>query len=157
LVALSLALNGSVRERVEALYNILIDDDEDQNEIESEGIQGQIEATIVDYQQKFDSTRGRVIEEKDVVQMVGFLQKTCQLVPDAQIIASDTKYPVQEYIVGSPVQLTIHGKEMKKEELSEDALGDGERGWSCDDFHHLLRSKSICAWGECYVKRKGLA
>mmetsp|Transcript_17830 Transcript_17830/g.26562 ORF Transcript_17830/g.26562 Transcript_17830/m.26562 type:complete len:395 (+) Transcript_17830:117-1301(+) len=157
LVALSLALSGSVRERVEALYSILIDDDdEDQDKVESGGFQGQVEAAIVDYQRKYDSTHGRVIEEKDVVQMVGFLQKTCQLVPDAQIIESDTKYPAQEYIVGSPDQLTFHGKELKKEELSQDALEGGERGWSCDDFHLLLRSKSICAWGECYVKRKGL-
>ena len=88
--------------------------------------------------------------------MVGHLQKTCQLVPDAQIIESDTKYPAQEYLVGTPEQLLIHAKEMKKDELSTDALEDNENGWSCDDFHHILRSRAVCAWGECYVKTKGL-
>jgi len=72
------------------------------------------------------------------------------------MIESDTKYPFQEYIVGSPAELTAHGKVLKKEDISEEALEGEKKGWSCDDFHHLLKSKSVCAWGECYVKKKSL-
>lgn len=131
LVALSLATKSSVRERVEMLYDIILDD-------------------------HIDTGKKEVVHQSDVSKMVGHLQKTCQLVPDAQIIESDTKYPAQEYLVGTPEQLLIHAKEMKKDELSTDALEDNENGWSCDDFHHILRSRAVCAWGECYVKTKGL-
>lgn len=151
LVALSLAMNGSVRERVEALYDILVEDEEIQD-------QNGIEVAEIDHLSRNDddSMNGQIVEEKDIVKMVDYLQKTCQLVPDGQIIESDTKYPIQEYIVGSPAELMTHGKTLKKDDLSEDALEGGKKGWSCDDFHHLLKSKSICAWGECYVKKKSL-
>jgi len=149
LVALSLAMNGSVRERVEALYDILVEDDEIQGQNGSEGDE-------TDFPNRNDSMNGSIVKEKDIVKMVDYLQKTCQLVPDGQMIESDTKYPFQEYIVGSPAELTAHGKVLKKEDISEEALEGGEKGWSCDDFHHLLKSKSVCAWGECYVKKKSL-
>jgi hypothetical protein len=139
LVVLSLALNSTVRERVEVLYDILgthgsfYDDDDDGND------------AVVDEHSN--------VQEKDVIKMVGYLQKTCQLPPDAQIVESKTKFPVQEYLVGSPRELVILGKESKKEELMS---SNTDRGWSCDDVHHLLRSRNVCAWGECYVKTKSL-
>ena len=97
--------------------------------------------------------------ETDVIKMIDFLQQTCQLVPETQILESETKYPVQEYKVGSPSELMAVGKISKMEQLSDDALKEGastERKLNCDDFHHLLRSKGVCAWGECYVRKKGL-
>lgn len=152
LVVLTLAMNSTVRERVQVLYDILATDSHnDSNDI------------IVDDQDEHMTDKIHV-EENDVVKMVGYLQKTCQLVPDAQIVESKTKFPVQEYLVGSPRELVILGKMSKKEELSPNAVLDGnegrrygqEEGWSCDDFHHLLRSRHVCAWGECYVKTKSL-
>ncbi len=138
LVVLSLAINGSPRERIEILYDILKKDKTWSEEGES------------------DSTSPG-ISEKDVVDMVGYLQKSSQLVPDAQIIESTKKYPIQEYVVASPLEMVVMGKATRKEFLSDDALReDGEGKWSCDDFHHLLRSRSVCAWGECYVKKKSL-
>ena len=139
LVALTLSMKGTIRDRVEILYSLLQDGAESQqNDMGGE------------------ETKPPAVKEKDVVRMVGYLQKTCQLVPDAQIVESEVKYPIQEYKVGSPFELVHIGKEMKKEELSADALAGGEMEWTCDDFHHLLRSRSVCAWGECYVKKKGL-
>jgi hypothetical protein len=89
--------------------------------------------------------------------MVGNLQKTCQLVPDAQIVETTTKYPYQTHRIGTPQELVGMGQIMKKEELSEKACAPKEDSfWSCQDFHHLLRSKSVCAWGECYVKTRSL-
>jgi hypothetical protein len=137
LVALSLTMKSSVRDRVEVLYEILQD-----SEMEHNDMGGEMKAPAV--------------REKDVIKMVGYLQQTSQLVPDAQIVESDVKYPAQEYKVASPVELVHFGKEMKKDELSDDALAGGEMEWTCDDFHHLLRSRGVCAWGECYVKTKSL-
>ncbi len=138
LVCLSLTMNSSIRERVEMLYEIIGDSEKEKNDME-----GQMKSPSV--------------TERDVIKMIGYLQQTCQLVPDAQIVESDVKYPFQQYKVGSPFELLHLGKEMTKKELSDDALAGGENKWTCDDFHHLLRSRSVCAWGECYVKTKRLS
>lgn len=140
LAALSLAINGSTRERVELLFDVLKED-----------------SSWVDGGGEISST-SKGVKEDDIIAMVGYLQKTCQLTPDAQIIESSVKYPVQEYKVASPFEMVLMGKELKKDVLSDQSLGgDDVKGeWSCDDFHHLLRSRSVCAWGECYVKKKSL-
>eukprot|EP00558_Chaetoceros_sp_UNC1202_P005754 CAMPEP_0197247850 /NCGR_PEP_ID=MMETSP1429-20130617/32517_1 /TAXON_ID=49237 /ORGANISM="Chaetoceros sp., Strain UNC1202" /LENGTH=92 /DNA_ID=CAMNT_0042708881 /DNA_START=81 /DNA_END=356 /DNA_ORIENTATION=+ len=80
------------------------------------------------------STAKSGVSEKNIIKMIGYLQSTCQLVPESQIIESETKYPVQEYTVGSPMELTYLGKEMKKDELSNEAMGlaegtDGGKEW----------------------------
>eukprot|EP00557_Chaetoceros_sp_GSL56_P011558 CAMPEP_0176486796 /NCGR_PEP_ID=MMETSP0200_2-20121128/5765_1 /TAXON_ID=947934 /ORGANISM="Chaetoceros sp., Strain GSL56" /LENGTH=446 /DNA_ID=CAMNT_0017883533 /DNA_START=107 /DNA_END=1447 /DNA_ORIENTATION=+ len=148
LVVLSLAMNSTVRERVQVLYDILATDSSHDNA-----------DADADADADSDDNKVHVVKEKDIIKMIGYLQKTCQLVPDAQIVESKTKYPVQEYLVGSPRELVILGKASKKEELSQSVLlnnDEGGGGWSCDDFHHLLRSRHVCAWGECYVKTKSL-
>lgn len=140
LTALSLAMNGPIRDRVEILYDILKNGKNDNDDL------GGMSA----------DNKSPSVKENDVIQMVKYLQQTCQLVPDAQIVESDVKYPAQQYKIGSPLELVRIGKEMKKEEISSDVLASGDSEWTCDDLHHLLRSKSVCAWGECYVKKKGL-
>ena len=150
LVALCLCLHGNVRDRVEILFEIMRqkqstnDNSNCNNSIEND-------ATTTD-----ESVNA--VNKEYVIEMIGHLQKTCQLVPDAQIVESDTKYPVQKYKVGTPLELTDFGIEMKKDELTERALEKNIHvsKWSCDDFHHLLRSRAVCAWGECYVKKKSL-
>ncbi len=137
LVVLSLCLNSTVRDRVEILFEVM---ERQQN---SAVAQTNASATV---------------KKHNIIEMIGHLQKTNQLVPDAQIVESETRYPVQKYRVGSPVELTEQGTVMKKDELSEDAMKHDidQSEWTCDDFHHLLRSRAVCAWGECYVKKKGL-
>ncbi len=76
-----------------------------------------------------------------VEDLVGFLQDTCQLPPDTQIVPTETKYPAQEWERGTPDQLVPW---------------DGARNDAMDleAFSSILRSKSVCAWGECYHKKK---
>lgn len=143
LVVLSLALNSSIRDRVELLFQIMSRFSETNNAELRSDVEG----------------KDVVVTEKDIIKMIDLLQQTCQLVPDTQILESETKYPVQEYKVGSPSELVAIGKIAKMEKLSDSALKEGaatEKKWSCDEFHHLLRSKGVCAWGECYVKKKML-
>jgi hypothetical protein len=78
---------------------------------------------------------------QDVRDMVGYLQDTCQLVPDAQVVEAETKYPTQKYKRGTAQQL------IQWEGGSQDAM-------DVDAFAAILRSKSVCAWGECYNKKK---
>jgi hypothetical protein len=81
-----------------------------------------------------------VVTIDEVRRMVGYLQDTCQLVPEAQIIATDKKYPTQQYRCGTPHEI------VSWEGATDEVDVDG--------FAAILRSKSVCAWGECYHKKK---
>lgn len=76
-----------------------------------------------------------------VQELVGYLQDTCQLPPDTQIVPTETKYPAQQWQRGTPEQLVPW---------------DGSKNDPMDleSFSSILRSKSVCAWGECYHKKK---
>ena len=78
---------------------------------------------------------------QDVIEMVGYLQDTFQLTPDTQVIIADAKIPVQQYKVASPSEL-IAWEGPPNEQIDVQAFAD------------ILRSKSVCAWGECYFKKK---
>lgn len=84
--------------------------------------------------------QGNVAYE-DVEQLVGYLQDTCQLATDTQVIKAENYIPIQEYKRGSPSELIAW---------------DGNRDTVMDlqSFNEILRSKSVCAWGECYFKKK---
>lgn len=168
LVTLSLAMNGSIRDRVEILHQIML-----------LGIQGSDHVTGMSTNTTESSSKSShhssttsLVKEGDIIQMIDYLQQTSQLVPDAQIVEAEVKYPYQKYKIASPVELVHYGKLAKKEELNpevwdeasmrekNDSHGhdqhEGQSLWTCDDFHHLLRSRNVCAWGECYVKKRGL-
>jgi hypothetical protein len=90
-----------------------------------------------------------------VTELVGYLQDTCQLVPDAQVVATAHLYPLQQYDIASPVQLvdryrvlyTNNNKEPTRAAEDLDHM-DNEQLWD------MLTSNSICVWGECYKKKK---
>ena len=78
---------------------------------------------------------------QDVIEMVGYLQDTFQLTPDTQVIMAEAKIPVQQYKVASPSEL-VAWEGPPNEQIDIQAFAD------------ILRSKSVCAWGECYFKKK---
>lgn len=87
-------------------------------------------------------TKNGNVTIEDVRNMVGYLQDTCQLVPDSQVVESPTaKYPTQQYERGTPSQL------VQWEGSDQDVM-------DLDAFADIVRSKSVCAWGECYNKKK---
>jgi hypothetical protein len=144
LTALSLCLHSSVKDRVAILFELMqkYDSDNVNHDSENNDSEGNNHPRVkLEYVQK----------------MIGNLQKTCQLVPDAQIIETTTKYPYQTHRIGTPEELVGMGQVMKKDELSDKACSTKDDCyWNCQDFHHLLRSRSVCAWGECYVKTRSL-
>lgn len=114
-VALSLALNSSIPERIQILYQVL------------------------------KEKRERVTID-DVKQMVEYLQDTCQLVPDSQILpVPSKKYPLQQYEYAS-------AKELVDWKAGDDA--SSQEAIDMDAFAAILKTKSVCAWGLCYYRSK---
>lgn len=112
LTVISLALNAPVPDRIMALHEVLRVSCEEEN-----------------------------VTLKDARSMVGYLQDTCQLVPDSQVIPTKDKYPIQQ-----------HGRGKAGELFEWD--GPETETLDIDAFSSILRSRAVCAWGECYVKRK---
>jgi hypothetical protein len=138
---LSLALSSPPKDRIDALYAVL----------SSEHNNDQGEKTT-------PAAAGGGVTLSAVTELVGYLQDTCQLVPDAQVMATTHQYPLQQYDIASPVQLVDryrvqHHKNKDKEQTTTeedhlDNMVDKEQLWD------MLTSNSICVWGECYKKKK---
>lgn len=137
LTVLSLALSSSVTERIRALYNIL--------QAQSNRDQGE------EHQFGTDTTP---VAKKMVIELVGFLQETCQLVPDAQVVQSMKKYPLQEYMVGTPDMLVDRfGLTNNEESVSTTNVTTID----FETMSAILQSQSVCAWGSCYSRKKQTA
>ena len=134
LTALSLALNSTITDRVDALYNIMRNAQGDNaNE---------------------ESTSEQTVSIKQVEEMVQHLQRTCQLVPDAQIIPTNSDIPYQSYRVGNGAELTQRACEgLNILDRDGENSGSGSKAVYLKDFYAILKSRSVCAWGECYVKK----
>lgn len=115
----SMALSGSPEERIQTMYKVLND------------------TTAAD----------GALPNELVTELVSYLQDTCQLVPDAQVVATTTKYPVQQYAIAAPIELVDRYRAQSKLERSQ--LVSNE-----DELRDLLTSHSICAWGECYKLKR---
>lgn len=129
---LSLALNSTVSERVRILFDTL-----------KPRHDGKIDN---------DDEEGYEVSEESISKIIDYLQITCQLPPDAQILTSEVKYPVQEYKVGGSDELLAFAKkeisEKEKNMFSEKVT------FSCKDFEAILRTTYVCAWGECYGRKR---
>lgn len=113
LTLLTLALNSSVSDRIQILFEIMEREEEEEE----------------------------VLTFRQVRPMVGYLQETYQLVPDGQVIPTETKYPTQQYRRGGPEDL-VPWEGSERDPIDFDA------------FASILRTKSVCAWGECYERKK---
>ena len=124
LTALTLAMSGTPFERIQAIHSIFRSSPYNNSGIETPP----------------------AISIDQVVQLVGYLQDTCQLVSDAQVIMTTHKYPLQEYVVASPEQLVDR-------QQWDDGSSNGSKGANnitVDMLTEILSSRSVCAWGECY-------
>ena len=138
--ALSLALHSTVADRVRALFETMALERMDKSLEKS--LQQQEELLSVDADQ--------------VSQMVQHLQNTCQLVPEAQIVETNSKVPYQTYRVGTGVELTKRARGGFGGKKGSAGVTKDEGGpVTLDDFHAILKSRAVCAWGECYVKKRG--
>ena len=125
--ALSLSLNSTVSDRVRVLYESMLETPSQQN-----------------------------VSGEHVSKMIQYLQSTCQLVPEAQIVETNSKVPYQTFRVGTGDELTKRAREGHGgKKGSEGVTKEKEGPVSLEDFHAILKSRTVCAWGECYVKKTG--
>jgi len=145
--ALSLALHSSVTDRIQALYDTMLDDTNN-NDMTSSS------TNTTDEEESSTTT----VSGDKLIQMIQHLQNTCQLVPEAQIVETNSKVPYQTYRVGTGDELVKRAREGyggKKGSAGVTAESDGPV--TLEDFHAILKSRTVCAWGECYVKKTSRA
>lgn len=141
LTSLSLALNSSVADRIRVLYDSMLIGNEMMNS-EDEG-------------QSSNTTSSNNLASKEQVEdMIQNLQSTCQLVPDAQIVETNSKVPYQTFRVGTGSELTRRAREgYGGKKGSPGVTRDSDGAVTLEDFHAILKSRTVCAWGECYIKK----
>lgn len=86
-----------------------------------------------------------------------------RLPPGPQVLATDIKYPVQQYKRGTPNELMSLAKKDALglvevvEETSKDVTRSSRqqrRRYNVDEFNTLLCCNYVCAWGESYGPQK---
>lgn len=140
LASLSLALNSTVADRIRVLYEcmLLLDTDGGGEEPSTSS----------------SSNNKNLVSEVQVESMIQNLQSTCQLVADAQIVETNSKVPYQTFRVGTGKELIRRAREGyggKKGQPGVTREVDGPI--TMEDFHAILKSRTVCAWGECYIKK----
>jgi len=168
--ALIAGMNGSVTDRIRILHEVLVMEEQ----CIVRGQTQQQDGTTSDHILAANAVADAFDIDVDVVvvpfsrvrDMVGYLQETCQLPPDTQIVMTETKYPTQQYKRASPSELvpTVKVDDDKEKVTTTTTTTDDVGGENSNDNDHygvdvvefaaILRTKSVCAWGECYMKRK---
>ena len=118
------------------------------------------------------------LSEERLVALVDSLMRTCQ-VPVRVLTREYSQYPFNrydrstpEYVVGQSITQLVtkrkkdkalegHEMELKEEMGSVKALQTDEFHpvlstqpcWNLKDFTDILKTKALCAWGECYGNR----
>jgi archaellum component FlaG (FlaF/FlaG flagellin family) len=141
LAVLSLALSSEVKDRIRILYEIL-EQEPDRLSLPDQASFSSVSEETVDG----GSDDGRPASEspcvtiRQVQDMIDYLQSSCQLPADTQIVATDRKYPIQVWKRGN-------SKDLVPWEGSDRDVID------LRTFATIIRSKSVCAWGECYHRK----
>ncbi len=131
--AMASAMNGSVSDRIRILHEILVVEEEIQKQ------QQEQMGMISSKNSAGASAAADSVPLARVRDMVGYLQETCQLPPDTQIVPTDRKYPTQLWRRATPMDMV---PDTENETNDIDLV----------EFAAILRTKSVCAWGECYMK-----
>jgi hypothetical protein len=142
LASLSLALNSTVSDRIRVLYDAMLIGNEMSSS--SGGNKGE---------ESNNTTTNNVASTEQVEQMIQNLQSTCQLVPDSQIVETNSKVPYQTFRVGTGSELTRRAREgYGGKKGSPGVTKEVDGPVTLEDFHAILKSRTVCAWGECFIK-----
>jgi len=134
--ALVAAMDGPVSDRIRILHEIM----------RMEQGQKVVEEGEVRIASEENSARA-VVPLSSVRDAVGYLQETCQLPPDTQIVPTERKYPTQQWRRATPYDLV-------PEDIQSEMNNKNTDGVDLVEFAAILRTKSVCAWGECYMRLK---
>jgi len=136
LTVLSLCICEEPDRRIESLFKLCE---------EEEKSRGLAAAAAASDDEEKDS---RTIRRSTVNELVTYLQKSCQIPADVQVVETGVEYPLREYKIGRGADLVNEGVKLLWEEGSDlDNMNFGE-------FRQLLRSRGVCYCGECYKLRK---
>ncbi|KAL7462649.1 hypothetical protein ACHAXS_003026 [Conticribra weissflogii] len=134
LATLSLALHSTVSNRIRVLYDAMLLSSFNEVKCDKQLVSG-----------------------KEVSQMIQHLQNTCQLVADSQIVETNSKFPYQTFRVGTGAELTERARNgYGGKKGAQGVTKEREGPVSLEEFHAILKSRAVCAWGECYVKKTGV-
>jgi hypothetical protein len=148
LTTISLALSGTLEERMEALFYIMKHCPETRSEdlLDGEGF-STLKTTPGSDTRKADDA----VSEEDLVAMVGSLRDTCQLPPGPQVLKTSQKYPIQEYRRGTGEELFTRARD---DSLGASKDSSSKRLYTEQEVETILRSAFVCTWGECYTSKK---
>ena len=142
LASLSLALNSTVADRIRVLYECM-------RLLDTDGGGGEESNTT-----SSSSSNNNLVSEVQVESMIQNLQSTCQLVADAQIVETNSKVPYQTFRVGTGKELIRRAREGYGGKKGQPGVTREVEGpITMEDFHAILKSRTVCAWGECYIKK----
>ena len=142
LTVLSLAVYSTAEERIDLLYQVLLKE----RQVQQQG-QEVPSPSATTSTSTTDSNSNPTLRQ--VVNMVGYLQRTCQLVPDTQVINIPEEYiPTQQFKIATSQELVEAATHVPV--IAEAPYLTSEM--SHEDFTLLLTTKPVCAWGECYQK-----
>ncbi|KAI9910945.1 hypothetical protein PsorP6_010820 [Peronosclerospora sorghi] len=146
LVAFSMAVKGTVDERLRNLFNLAT---------KVPAGEGMNEASE-DKEEENKEVEQREMSPKQLEHLLHLLLETYQIPSEKRVLAvEDAKYPFQQYRVATAsdllqaaVQDQVRDKKITEEEARE------RQTYTFDAFSQLLRGKTICIWGECFSNSK---
>ncbi|CEG35489.1 uncharacterized protein PHALS_11368 [Plasmopara halstedii] len=141
MVAFSMAVKGTVDERLRMLFNLAT------NAPAGEALKS-IE------EEKNNDTREMTQEQME--RLLQLLLETCQIPSEKRVLAiEDAKYPIQKYKVATPSELLMSAEQaqtndtkIKKEETHNCQM------YTFEAFSQIMRGKIVCLWGECFTNSK---
>ncbi|KAF0751584.1 hypothetical protein AaE_006321 [Aphanomyces astaci] len=120
-VAFSLAVKGSVDERLESLFAL------------------PLAAKL---------TGSSTLTKAQVEHVLGHVLDTYQIPSEKRVVALEDKaYPYQEYAIATPGQILDAAVATS---VKAKTLDEGTEQFNLDQFALLMKSKAVCVWGECY-------
>ncbi|KAL7579929.1 hypothetical protein ACA910_004929 [Epithemia clementina (nom. ined.)] len=156
MTVLSMALNSSIKDRVQLLHEILLREEQEQqqeqggsNRLTEDGVvygdgnkdkNNNSNNTLEGSSASHSNNSKATVRVDKVRQLVQYLQESDQLVIETQLTPTASRaFPIQQYHRGSPQEL-MKWEGPDSEPIDVKTLGA------------ILRSRSVCAWGECYRK-----
>ncbi|KAI9981113.1 hypothetical protein PInf_010529 [Phytophthora infestans] len=143
MVAFSMAVKGTVDERLRILFNLA-----------TNAPAGKALSTNED--EKKDESDTREISQGQLKRLLHLLLETYQIPSEKRVLAvEDAKYPFQEYIAATPSDMlkSVAQAQVKDKKITEEEVRDCQT-YTIEAFSQIMRGKTVCLWGECFSNSK---
>ncbi|KDO25804.1 hypothetical protein SPRG_08747 [Saprolegnia parasitica CBS 223.65] len=99
------------------------------------------------------ATKDATLSLEQIEAILEHILTTYQVPAEKRVVAVDDKaYPFQEYTVGSAHELLQAAVQAAIKDKSLPEVAPTQ--YTLDDFNLLLKSKSVCIWGECFSSKR---